>query len=1650
MKYRQTFSSITTAILIFSVCFVISVLGVYFFNTGEVADPLATLVTKSSVSDGRLRVTYGYVKTTSSTVEMHEIIVAGNIDGQWMDFLTADSLRIDRSFPDLAGAFVSGHGALKLALESGTVTISPRIVSVIMDAFSAPRDDDRFTEMAESTVQIHKASLFSGLSLDALIKNFIANFMTNSFSLDLTDFNAIYTGDGVSAGLSSLDIGVEVAPSFTPREITFKAGETFLDASTISGFLRRLDAESITGGIRPDESGNGWVVYQTTDKPHLEFSEGEISSYGIEARLTMDSFAPDIISFTNELIGTISREQASLTGLLDDSIVQAGEPLETEWNLAVEFSNNDFLLDGSTAPYSFHLSEATTRASRSDVGLNIDVHGKGSVGDHETTGLSVDLPGTMYVSTEEFRFSALVSQSEKITIDGELAQTGISLDSSVYAVLEKIMGINFSSTREQIDILFFKEASAHVAGTSLNDMSALFLTDLTIKGENEQEPILGGTVSLSYETKEARQAWDVRLISFESSLLPSVMDASVIVDITGSHTYGDILISSSNGFFGRAGYRNENDSRTISARIDFTDFDLAPFADFLHGLIPASQGMIDDATSVAGSLRADAAFAGDSWVPDSGNVIYEISVVELGVGNRVMNIATSAAISLGNGIFTVDTFSLTTEGYRLVFSGWIPFDRRAVPVGRFAFKNITQDEDLVDIGIGVLGSDGYTLDILFPQIPELSIRGEVDLAGIGTLVGSGVLTAWEQKYPTDLFLDYRNLNARLSSAGLGMVTSLSGGEFFLGLDFSSFAVPSFGRPELSDRTVTVDGKMTFILPLNGFNWDFTADSLIVDNIPIGGRFGQFKANIAAVPMEFIFSDVFWKDDSHEPLSGYGMLRLGKKFPGLTLELVEDLELVVNLAASASDEVFIASLAGKNSGTDKPVIGGMIHAQGIDMERFTTAFPGVTFEFNALGTYSLGNAGTDVDAVLRFHKNELSEDGGMLSAVIKLDDSGILLSDVAYESENMSVALDGSIMPGQGHAQVAGNMQFLRETVMEPWISSFGFSSDIRFAPTFDNLPSLMATLFQGNVPADSVSAVINIKDAVLFSQEMLGSTTLSLSYENQILTLQGTGLTDKTTFSRIEGSYALDGEVIDVSVTPGTYPLGFKMRGHFGEEISLEIDELSAPLRLLTYLMAAPILVFHDGIATGKLLVYGPKDNVDVFGQFTADRLDLTSFWTPWTKASAKNPLVILSEGTLSSGKVPVIFTNMITGETAKGYTVFEADLGFRDYSILLGAEDALLPVSFPIPGLGLVISGNIRGALTFSGIPNGIAISGSGFVSDTTVDFELPDDLPAWYLRPSRTNLDLDLITERNVSFSFPNADNPILEANIQPGQNIKIHLDEIADEFSLTGSADIRSGTIYYFRKDFYITEGTLSFPERLSGSGTGFSPVIDLRAKIREYDSDGNAVDVFLILDKASLDNLNPRFESVPAKSSAEILQLMGENFLGSTTGAGDATLSSVASLAAAATDVFSRMGFFDIGTSFGLSRSIKQSLGLDMFSIRSNIVQNVFFDALSLSGYSVPSVASPMARYFDDTSLFFGKFLSNDLFLQGTIHLTARDQYETNARRIRFVNDDLWIDTELSLEWTTPLATFTIFTQPTELSLFGIWDTIGISVTKRLEW
>ena len=246
---------------------------------------------------------------------------------------------------------------------------------------------------------------------------------------------------------------------------------------------------------------------------------------------------------------------------------------------------------------------------------------------------------------------------------------------------------------------------------------------------------------------------------------------------------------------------------------------------------------------------------------------------------------------------------------------------------------------------------------------------------------------------------------------------------------------------------------------------------------------------------------------------------------------------------------------------------------------------------------------------------------------------------------------------------------------------------------------------------------------------------------------------------------------------------------------------------------------------------------------------------------------------------------------------------------------------------------------------------------------------------------------------------------------------------------------------------TEGNLSFPTDPMASAS-FNPVLSLRARLRDFDSEGNPVDVYLILRNSTLDSINPSFESSPSKSLSEIMQILGQSILPNSI-YGDISLSSMVSLVSASMDILTRIGIIPGPQENTLEQSIRSTLSLDTFSLHTNIFENIIFDTVSYASSNIENESlSPVARYLDGTTLYMGKYLSPELYIEAMMHLAA----ESNPTETKhtFLSDDLNLDIEVSLEWDNPLAVFTFFTRPQNITVYDILDSFGFGFSKRIVW
>jgi hypothetical protein len=232
----------------------------------------------------------------------------------------------------------------------------------------------------------------------------------------------------------------------------------------------------------------------------------------------------------------------------------------------------------------------------------------------------------------------------------------------------------------------------------------------------------------------------------------------------------------------------------------------------------------------------------------------------------------------------------------------------------------------------------------------------------------------------------------------------------------------------------------------------------------------------------------------------------------------------------------------------------------------------------------------------------------------------------------------------------------------------------------------------------------------------------------------------------------------------------------------------------------------------------------------------------------------------------------------------------------------------------------------------------------------------------------DIRLTTGPKVEFVYPSRDFPVVRANAEAGAMIRITNDSRSGRFTVEGDLAIRSGEIFYFQRSFYIQEGILTFNE----TSEQFDPRISARAETRDRTDDG-MVTISMSVDNSSLRSFTPRFESNPPLSQSEILSLLGQNFTGMPS---EDPNESIRNMVYASGDFLTQ--FYAVRR---FERALRDLIHVDMFSIRTQVLQNVLIQATGLRE-PVDRIGG-VGNYFDNTTVFLGKYFGPDVFGQAML-------------------------------------------------------------------
>jgi len=321
------------------------------------------------------------------------------------------------------------------------------------------------------------------------------------------------------------------------------------------------------------------------------------------------------------------------------------------------------------------------------------------------------------------------------------------------------------------------------------------------------------------------------------------------------------------------------------------------------------------------------------------------------------------------------------------------------------------------------------------------------------------------------------------------------------------------------------------------------------------------------------------------------------------------------------------------------------------------------------------------------------------------------------------------------------------------------------------------------------------------------------------------------------------------------------------------------------------------------------------------------------------------------------------------------------DINIVVPRETPI-PYSFGISGF--TARGDVSGKMTVSMENQLLDISGDLYANNTVLGM---DTLKINRDREQNNEktpsvVDLMISTGPVVEFFYPDSKFPLLRANPDMGTKLHVTADTFTKQFSLTSDIKIRGGEIFYFERNFYIRSGLLVFRE----NELRFAPRLTARAEARDRNENG-PVTISMIVDNAPLLDFTARFESSPALSQMEILALMGQSLTGSQTdNGGENQREKALAFVNSGADMLAQ---FTVGR--WVERQMRNFLQLDMFSLRTQVAQNLIFNAFPGIMQQPVDRNGMLGNYLlDNTTLMGGKYIGQDLFLQGMLSM----RYDAN--------------------------------------------------------
>ncbi len=530
----------------------------------------------------------------------------------------------------------------------------------------------------------------------------------------------------------------------------------------------------------------------------------------------------------------------------------------------------------------------------------------------------------------------------------------------------------------------------------------------------------------------------------------------------------------------------------------------------------------------------------------------------------------------------------------------------------------------------------------------------------------------------------------------------------------------------------------------------------------------------------------------------------------------------------------------------------------------------------------------------------------------------------------------------------------------------------------------------GELQDRGFSARMSVAD-VRLNGTRLDPWTISLARRGGLVTVNGGPSESISGWVEQDGRFSL--------VLRDPMPVTFRGSGTVsGGHVDAVLEQVAMRTAVFGEQVSFPLFQLTGGQADGELRIVGPLNDPDFRGVLHVRDGAAKSILSPdpvgpfTTSLEFRNKEIVISRFTTRTGSGSI---------EAEGSIMMDHWEPFQ-YRIFIdtvrrgGVRIASTFGPVEVDGYG---SGHIE----ISGDNYRLDIGGAFTVSDCIVAIDENARAAAAGAPPGQqeTVISLSVTTGKQVEFVWPNRRFPVLSSFADTGEKLEIRYDSATEDFSLKGDIGIRGGDVYYFDRSFFLREGRISFNENQDR----FDPLLTARAERRETGQEG-PVKLYLVVEDERLSEFSPRFEADPPLPQSTVLAMLGRNVLDQY-GTDETGLSSAFLLTS---DVLAQFGFMR-----SIERSVQSVLPVDMFSIRTHVVQNVLRDNFFKSNPDpLDNSGSSLGKYLDNTTLFLGKYLGSDLFVEALVQFRSADPTLPDIRN----QSGIEVDWELSLEWKTP--------------------------------